>query len=145
MTKEELKEYCDAEFKNIDKVINELFSIFSPDKSEYSPVERAAISTFILNAYTGIENILKQILMFDRLDVKNSPIWHEELLKKAAELAILPRDLYQIFSRYLIFRNSFVYSYIFNINWEELKVLVNAARDVLLKFKSEVDEYIQAI
>src|SRR4030065_800094 len=106
MTKEQLKEYCDDELKSIEKVISELFTIFSAEKSEYSLAERAAIATFIANVYSGIENILKQLLMFDNLNVKDSATWHEELLKKAAELAILPRDLYQIFTRYLVFRNS---------------------------------------
>lgn len=145
MTKEQLKEYCDAEFKNIERVINELFSIFNPEKSGYSVMEQAAIATFIINAYSGIENILRQILTFDNLEVKDSPVWHEELIKKASELAILPRDLAQICSRYLVFRNSFVYSYIFNINFEELKLLANAIKEVSAKFKAEVYEYIQTI
>ena len=145
MTKEELKEYCDDELKSIEKVISELFTIFSAEKSEYPLGERAAIATFIANVYSGIENILKQILMFDNLNVKDSATWHEELLKKAAELAILPRDLYQIFTRYLVFRNSLVHTYIFNIKLEELKVLASAIKDIIEKFKSEVDEYIQTI
>ncbi|MBI4697344.1 MAG: hypothetical protein HY758_00080 [Nitrospirae bacterium] len=145
MTKEELIEYCDAEFKNIDRIKSELFAVFSPDKSEYPINERAALAAFLVNAYSGAENILKQILMFDNLDVKNSPEWHQELLRKAAELAILPKDLYQIFARYLAFRNLFIYTYIFDIKWEEISVLAKALSNVLVKFKSEVDEYIQTI
>lgn len=145
MTKEELKEYCNAEFKNIDRVMNELFFIFSPDKSEYSLVERAAIASFIVNIYSGVENILKQMLIFDKLDIKDSHEWHEKVLKKASEIGILPPDLYQILSKYLSFRNYFVYTYIFNINWEDMKVLADAIRDVLAKLRAEVDEYIQTI
>lgn len=145
MTKDELKEYCDAEFKNIDRVVTELFSVYSPDRSEYTIAEQAAIATFILNAYNGVENILKQMLIYDKLDITDSPEWHKKVLKKAAELAILPRELYQVFSKYLSFRDFFVYSYIFKINWEELKVLIEAMKDVIAKFKSEVNEYIQTI
>lgn len=145
MTKEELKEYCDAEFKNIDKSVDELFSIVSPDKSEYTVSELAAISTFVFNTYIGIENILKQMLLFDGLDVTDSPQWHEKVLKKAGEIGILPPDLLQILLRYLSFRNFFVYSYIFNIKWEELKLLVDAIKDVLQRFKSEVQEYMETI
>ncbi len=145
MTKEELKEYCDNELKNIEKVIDELFAIFNPEKSEYSLAERAAIAMFIANVYSGLENILKQILLFDNINVKDSAVWHEELLKKASELAILPRDLFQIIARYLAFRNSLVYTYIFNIKLEELNALAHAIKDILSKFKTEVDEYIQTI
>ncbi len=145
MTKEELTQYCDAEFKNIDRAVSELFSICSPDKTSYPPSEIAAISTFVLNTYSGMENILKQMLTFDNLNLKESPAWHEELLKKTTELGILPRDLSQVFAKYLSFRNFFIYSYAFNINWEEIKVLVDPVKDVVEKFRSEIYEYIQTI
>lgn len=145
MTKEELKEYCGAEFKNIHRVVDELFSLVSPDKSEYTLLELAAISTFLLNIYTGIENILKQILIFDGLNVGESPQWHEKVLKKATEIGILPPDLFQILSRYLSFRNFFVYSYTFNIKWEKLKVLVEVMKDVLQRLRAEVQEYMETI
>ncbi len=144
MTKEELKEYCNAEFKNIDRVIEELFSIVSPDKS-YTIAEIAAIATFMLNAYNGIENILKEMLLFDKLEVKDSPTWHEEVIKKAAELGILPPDLYQNLSTHLSFRRFFVHTYIFNMKLEELKMLVDGIKGIIARFKSEVDEYIQVI
>jgi len=145
MTTDELKEYCDGEFKNIDRVMEELFSVYRPEKSEYTLAERAAAAAFIVNIYGGVENILKRMLIFDKLDVKDSPEWHEKVLKKAGEIGILPPDLYQIFTKYLSFRNYFIYSYIFNIKWEELKVLVDAIRDVIAKLRSEVNEYIQTI
>ena len=34
MTKEELKEYCDDELKSIEKVISELFTIFSAENGK---------------------------------------------------------------------------------------------------------------
>lgn len=153
MTREELKEYCNNELKNIDRVTHELFSLVSPEKnsrniatkSEYTTVELAGISTFVLNIYTALENILKQILLFDGLNVTDSPQWHEKVLKKSAELGILPSELFQTLQGYLAFRKLFVYSSIFNIKWEELKVLVDAIKDVLERFKSEIQEYIQTI
>ncbi|MBI4686659.1 MAG: hypothetical protein HY756_02615 [Nitrospirae bacterium] len=145
MTKEELKTYCDSEFKNIDMAMDELFSIVTPEKPEYSLRELAAISTFILNIYTGIEKTLKQMLLYDSLDVTDSPHWHEKVLKKSAEIGILPPDLFQVLTRYLSFRTVFTYSYIFNIKWEDLKVLVDAIKDIEGKFKSEVNEYIQML
>lgn len=145
MTKDELKEYSDVEFNNIDRIINELFSVYKPEKSDYTLVEKAAIAAFIVNTYSGLETILKQMLIFDRLDIADSPAWHEKVLKKANEIGIIPRDLYQILSKYLAFRNYFIYAYVFNIKWEELKVLVDAIREVLTKFRAEINEYIQTI
>jgi len=145
MTREELKAYCDSEFKNIGRIKEELFSLVSTEKAEYSLSERAAISTFIMNIYSGIENILKQMLMFDGLDIKDAPQWHEKVLKKAGEIGILPPDLFQILMGYLYFRNLFTYSYAFNIEWENLKGLVDTVKEVTERFSSEVEEYIQTI
>ncbi len=145
MTIDELKKYCDGEFRSIDRIMEELFSVYRPEKSDYTLAEEAAIAAFIVNIYSGLENILKQMLIFDKLDITDSPAWHEKVLKKANEIGILPPDLYQILSKYLAFRNYFIYAYIFNIKWEEMKVLVDAIKDVLTKFRSEVDEYIQTI
>ena len=145
MTIEELKRNCDEEFGNIDMVKDDLFSLYSPDKQDYSTAEIAAIASFVINMYGGIEKILRKILVFDKLDVKDSPDWHEKVLKKAGEIGILPPDLFQMLSRYLSFRNYFIYSYVFDIKWDDLKVLLDAIGDLLVKFRAEVDEYIQTI
>ncbi len=145
MTIDELKRYCDEEFGNIDRVRGELSILYNPERAEYTLPERAAMASFIMNIYTGIENILKQMLIYDRLDVGDAPDWHEKVLKKAGEIGILPPDLFQILTRYLSFRNYFIYNYIFNIKWEDMKVLIDAIEDVIKRFRSEVDEYIQMI
>jgi uncharacterized protein YutE (UPF0331/DUF86 family) len=145
MTREQLLEYCNTELDNIEKIIGEIFLIFSPDKSEYTIAERAAISAFVVNIYGGIEKILKQMLIFDKLDVQDSPEWHEKVLKKAGEMAILTPELFKIFSQYLSFRNHFLYTYISNIKWEDLTILIKSLKEVMEKFKSEVQEYIQTI
>jgi uncharacterized protein YutE (UPF0331/DUF86 family) len=145
MTIDELKHYCSGEFANIDKVREELFTVYSPEKAEYPLSEKASIAAFVVNIYGGIENVLKQMLIFDKLDVQDSPEWHEKVLRKAGEIGILPPDLVQILSRYLAFRNYFLYTYIFNINWEDIKALVDALNDLIGKIRSEVEEYLQTI
>ncbi len=145
MTTEELKKSCDEEFKKIDRAVDETFSVYRPDKTDHTIAEQAAIAAFTVNIYGGFENILKQMLIFDKLDITDSPDWHEKVLKKAGEIGILPPELFQTFSRYLAFRNYFIYTYIFDIKWDELKALVEAVPDIITKFKTEVEEYIQTI
>jgi uncharacterized protein YutE (UPF0331/DUF86 family) len=145
MTIDELKQYCSGEFDNINRILNELLSVYSTDKSGYTLVEQAAIAAFLTNIYSGVENILKQMLVYDKLDIDNSPGWHEKVLRKAGEIGILPPDLFQVLSRYLSFRNYFIYSYVFNIKWEDMKSLVEVIKDVLAKVRKEVDEYLQTI
>lgn len=63
MVSQRLKEYCEAEFENIDTVVSELFFVVRPKKVDYSTAELAAIATFIHNYYNGIENILKSFIV----------------------------------------------------------------------------------
>jgi hypothetical protein len=145
MTIEELKNYLDQEFGNIDRIVNELFSLYKPEKSEYTLAEQAATAAFIVNIYSGIEKILKQMLLYDKLDVHDSPEWHEKVLKKSSEIGILPSDLFKILSSYLAFRNYYIYTYVFNIKWENVTALADTVNEVVGKLRSEINEYIQSI
>lgn len=51
MRKDQIKEYCEAEFENIDATLAELALIVKSDKSVYSTGELAAIATFLHNFY----------------------------------------------------------------------------------------------
>lgn len=145
MTIEELNNYLDQEFGNIDRVVNELFSLYRPEKSEYTLAEQAAVTVFIVNIYSGIEKILKQMLLYDKLDVQDSPEWHEKVLRKSSEIGILPPDLFKILSSYLAFRNYYIYTYVFNIKWESVTALADTVNEVVGKLRSEINEYIQSI
>jgi hypothetical protein len=145
MTIDELKKICDNELKNIDRVTEEIFSVYDPDKADYTVTEEAAIGAFMMNVYTGIERTLKQMLVYDKLDVADAPGWHEKVLKKAGEIGIIPTELQPVLASFLSFRNFFIYNYTFDIKWEEMKVLVDAVGDLNRKLRSEIEEYLQTI
>jgi uncharacterized protein YutE (UPF0331/DUF86 family) len=145
MTKEELQNICDEEFSNVDRIMRELSIVCKDGKTDFAPVEKAAVSAFIVNVYSGIENVLKQVLAFDRLDIEDSPDWHEKVLRKAAEIGILMPDQIQSLSKYLAFRNYFIYTYIFNINWEDVKSLADALPGIVDQVRNEVSEYLQTV
>lgn len=145
MTLEELKKQLEQEFGNIDRIMAELFSLYTPEKSECLLSEQAAAAAFLVNIYSGVEKILKQMLLFDKLDVHDSPEWHEKVLRKSGEIGILPPDLLQVLANYLSFRNYFIYNYVFSIKWENVKSLVDSVKGVVGQVKSEVDEYIKVI
>jgi len=145
MTIDELKKFCDNELKNIDRVTEEIFSVYKPDKVEYSVTEQAAIGALMMNIYTGIEKALKQMLLFDKLDVTDSPEWHKKILRKAGEIGIIPTELQPVLAKFLSFRNFFIYNYTFDVQWKEMKVLVDAVRDLTGKLRSEIEEYLQTV
>lgn len=145
MTIDELRQYCNGEFDNIDIIMKELFIVYKPGKNEYSLAEQAAISTYMMNTYSAVESILKQMLLYDKLDVGDAPGWHEKVLRKAGEIGILPPDLLHTISKYLSFRNYFIYTYMFNIKWEDMQPLVEGVKDLLTQIRTETDEYLQTI
>ena len=124
MTRHQIKEYCEAEFENINAVTSELFSIIKTEKTEYSIAELAAIGTFIHNCYNGIENILKRVLLAGKIKVKDTPTWHKDLLKTSLDMGVISYELYVSLSDYLSFRHFFIHGYGFSLRWEELKPLV---------------------
>lgn len=143
MTRQQLKEYCDAEFENIDIVISDLFSVVKAEKTEYSISELAAIATFTHNFYNGIENILKRVLSFKHLEIKDSPTSHKDLLKTAFDSGIISKELYDTLSDYLSFRHFFVHAYSFTLRWEELRPLVDRIKKTLENFKSAIYSFIE--
>ena len=73
-----LREKVDVELENISAVLAELKKIEGkPDKTV---AELAGIGTFLHNFYTGIENILKQILGAKCISIPMSGSWHRDLL-----------------------------------------------------------------
>jgi len=142
MQKRQLREYCEAEFENIDTVVFELFSIFKTEKPGYSTAELAAIATFIHNCYNGIENILKRILSFNQIEMKETPTWHKDLLKTSLDIGIITNALYSTLSSYLSFRHFFVHAYSFTLSWDELKPLVEDLEKTLKRFRSAIYNFI---
>lgn len=142
MKRQQLKDYCEAEFENIDIVVANLSSVVKRKRNGYSIVELAAMATFIHNFYNGVENVLKRVLSVRQIEVKDSPTWHKELLKKSVDLSIIAPSLYESLSNYLSFRHFFIHSYSFTLRWQDLKPLVNGLYDILEVFKSAINNYI---
>lgn len=138
MSNQQLKEYCAAEFENIDAVFAELFNVVQPDKAEYTAAELAAIAVFVHNCYNGIENILKRVLLSRNIRSINTPTWHKDLLKSAFENRFISESLYETLSTYLSFRHFFVHAYSFSLKWDELKPLVESLSDTVSAFKKEI-------
>ncbi len=85
------------------------------------------------------------MLIYDKLDIGDAPGWHEKVLIKAGEIGILPPELFQVLTKYLSFRNYVIYSYVFNIKWEDMKSLVEAIKDIIENIHSEINDYLQTI
>ncbi len=143
MKKGQLREYCDAEYENIDTVLAEIASLMVPGKSDYSTPELAALATFIHNCYNGFENVLKRVLIYESIEITDSATWHKDLLQKATTGGIIGENLRDRLSVYLSFRHFFVHAYTFTLKWKELKPLIEAIAETVVDFKTAVSRYIE--
>ena len=138
MTKDQIREYCSAEFENIDKVVASLSSVAVSGKKNHPTANLASMAVFIHNAYNGMENILKRVLLSKNVPIKDSPTWHKDVLKASLDHGIIDRRLFDAMSDYLSFRHFFVHSYVFTLKWEELKPLTVNLKGTLNDFKSAI-------
>ena len=143
MTKNQAKEYCEAELENIDATLAEIALIIIPGKTTYSTADLAAIAAFIHNFYNGIENILKRLLTLKKKKTKEGPTWHKDLLKTSVEADIISSGLCVILAKYLSFRHFFIHGYGFTLKWEALQPLVANIDKTLREFKSTINKHLE--
>ena len=67
-----------AENENIEKILIELEKV--KDKPSKELVVVVGIDAFLQNIYTGMENILKQIILHQNVSIPESATWHKDLL-----------------------------------------------------------------
>ena len=135
-----LREKVDVELENVSTVLDELEKI--KDEPSKTVVELAGIGTFLHNFYTGIENILKQILHDDDIPIPFSDSWHRDLLILASEEKIITETTRVRLAKYLAFRHFFVHAYSFLLDERELKLLVDDVFDTHATFKEEINAFI---
>lgn len=134
-----LQQRVQVEIYNISIVLEEINKI--KDKKNKAKIELAGIATFLHNFYTGIENILKQILLEKGISIEKNEFWHKTLLETSVKNQIISSEFKNSLSDYLAFRHFFVHSYGFMLDEYRLLSLANNANDVFLTFKESIKEY----
>ena len=76
-----LSQKIEAEFENIDEIFNEMPSHSS--LSLLSTLELAGVAALLHNFYNGIENILKQIFVSQKISIPEGHSWHKDLIEQA--------------------------------------------------------------
>ena len=135
-----LREKVNVEMENISIVLEELEKI--KDKPNKSTVELAGIGAFLHNIYTGIENILKQILSSQAIQIPSSDSWHQDLLIQATGEGVITETIEKQLAKYLAFRHFFIHAYGFLLDGEELKSLVDNVFGVYSSFKGKIDIFL---
>ncbi len=139
----ELKEKIDAEFENLERVVQELPLAQSLDK--LSSLELNGVAVLVHNFYNGVENVLKQIARSESLKLPEGPSWHSDLLKSSRARTVISDLTAERLKEYLGFRNFFSHGYAFNLESERLLPLVAKLPETLRQFKKDIEKSVQRL
>jgi len=128
-----------AEKENVEIALNNLKDARA--RKEKSVIELAAIGAFLHNIYSGIENILKQILKTKDIKVPKTDTWHKDLLNLSVDRGIISERLSDRLYEYLTFRHFFVHAYGFMLEEIHLKDLANDIPEVWSEFLLEIENF----
>ncbi|MCJ7577802.1 MAG: hypothetical protein MUO91_05075 [candidate division Zixibacteria bacterium] len=138
-----IKEKVQAEMENITKVLIELERV--KDRPNKELVVLVGIGAYLQNIYTGMESILKQLLLHKNLSIPDTPTWHKDLLDLAVEHHFITKKTADRIGKYLFFRHFFMHAYGFLIDEDKLKPLMDNISEICLEFKREIDKYLSKI
>ncbi len=122
-----LVEKIEAEIVNIEKVISEL--PFFEKLPYLSFLELAGIAALMHNFYNGIENILKQILQYEKISLPTGKSWHKDLLNNSEQNNILSKEMKIVLIDYLAFRHFFSHAYALDLYPEKMEPLVENCKN----------------
>ena len=137
------KEKVHAEMENVTKVLIELEKVKNRPNKEL--VVLVGIGAYPQNIYTGMENILKQLLLHKNVSVPDTPTWHKDLLNLAVEHNFITKETADDIGKYLFFRHFFTHAYSFFIDEAKLKPLMDNMPVIYSAFKREIDKYLSKI
>ena len=128
-----------VEIYNISIALDEINKV--KNKENKTKIEIAGIAAFLHNFYSGIENILKQILSEKNINIVKTEFWHKTLLEVSVKNQIISPEFKNSLSDYLAFRHFFVHSYGFMLDEYRLLSLANNASDIFTEFKKNITEH----
>jgi len=131
-------ELVEAELENIERVMAELPT--SESLPNLSSLELAGVAALIHNFYSGVENILKQIIISSGKEVPNGPSWHQDLVNTATSNDIISESTAKDLRRYLAFRHFFSHGYSFDLDKERVIPLAKDMQAILVSFRDDINK-----
>jgi hypothetical protein len=144
---EQLKSDVYDEIDAIEQTLHDLSSLKT--QIELRPVDniqKAAIGTFLMNFYVGVENIIKRICKVYYQKIPMGSRWHKELLEISfnpphGKLPIIDKNLAEKLNPYLGFRHVFVSGYGFKLKIELMNSLINNVDSLWEEIKKTIDRF----
>jgi len=135
-----LKQRIQIELENIDDIFTEMPLVSS--LPQLSKLELAGIAALLHNFYNGIENILKQIFISQKISVPDGQSWHKDLLERAVKEEIISEDCKSHLGEYLAFRHFFSHAYALDLYPEKMEPLVESSQKLYSIFKADINKFL---
>jgi len=145
---EQLKADVLDEIDAIEQVLKDLsFLKDNIDLNKIDNVQKAAIGTFLMNFYVGVENIIKRITKEYYETVPKGNSWHKGLLDLAytppqGKNPIFNQDVVDRLNPYRGFRHVFVSGYGFKLRLELMSLLINNVEFLWTDIKKAIEEFL---
>lgn len=143
---EQLKKDILFEQGQLDMVISKIKKI----QDNITEVNIAALATYLLNFYNGIENIMERCAKEYYKKMPKGDDWHKQLLQQSLtqnkdKLPLFNKAIVDRLYNYLIFRHFFIHGYGFKLNWDKMKSLVDNIDGLWREVKNRIAEFITEI
>lgn len=148
---EQLKADVLDEIEAIEQTLSELSILrtqFTSDQVDN--IQKAALGTFLMNFYVGIENMIKRICKVYYQKVPMGRSWHKELLELSfqppkGKLPIFDKSLAEKLNPYRGFRHVFISGYGFKLKIELMQSLVNDIVSLWAVIKTAVNQFLDSL
>jgi len=135
-----LHEVISIEKEHIEKTLEVLQEALDRNNKTY--VELSAIGANLHHCYSGMENIIKRILIARNIPVPSSSSSHKDLLVMSTQQGIISEELLNRLDKFRGFRHFFVHAYGILLNEDELMPLAEVLPEVWEQFVSEIETII---
>lgn len=135
------------EIEAIEQVLKDLsFLKNTLDSDKIDNVQKAAIGTFLMNFYVGIENIIKRISKEYYQTMPKGNSWHKELLDLSyapppGKSPIFNQNIIDKLNPYRGFRHVFVSGYGFKLRLKLTTSLINNIESLWTDIKKAIEEF----
>jgi hypothetical protein len=129
-------DFLRAESRNIEQVLVYARELLA--KPALNVHELTALGTFLHNAYSGVERILRCRLVGTGRLPKADASWHKDLLKQSLGASLLTESQYAVFLGLLRFRHYYVHGYGHLLDESETRQIAESALPVIGEFLSGV-------
>jgi len=148
---EKLKEDISDEINLLDQTLNALSDFTGKIVlKDANTAQKASVGTFLMNFYTGVENIVKRVSKEYYHTLPKGASWHKELLDLSCnppenKIPIFTREIVNRLNPYRGFKHLFVSGYGFKLEMELMVSLINNADSLWSDIKKAVTEFLDKL